>query len=79
MMAEPSHPLFARAPLRFERRNIDGWRVGDRVLFPDPNHHRLQRPGTVIAMLPRCNKLILRATEPDAIVDIEPSRCRKVG
>lgn len=79
MSLAPSHPLFGPAPLRFERRNIEGWRIGDRVLFPDPNHPRLQRPATVIAMLPRLGRLVLRAQEPDAIIDIEPRRCRKTG
>lgn len=74
----PASPLLFPGPLPVRRRGIDGWAVGDRVMFPDPRSPGLERPGRVIAMLPGPNLLVLRAERPAAIVDIAPQRCRKI-
>jgi len=69
--------LFNNA-LPFARPHIAGWNPGDIVMFPDPKSPTLERRGRVIASLPHFTALVLRAERPDAIVEINPARCRKV-
>ena len=71
------YPLFNDA-LPFARPHIAGWNPGDIVMFPDPKSPALERRGRVIASLPHFTALVLRAERPDAIVEINPARCRKV-
>lgn len=70
-------PLFPE-PLPFLRPHIAGWQKDDLVVFADPRAPSLQRKGRVLVSLPHHNALVLRAECPDAIVEIAPSRCRKV-
>lgn len=71
-------PLF-KDPLPFMRPHIAGWEVGDLVAFPDAKARSLERRGRVLASLPHHDMLVLRATCPDAIVEINPQRCRKIA
>lgn len=71
-------PLFNDA-LPFMRPRIAGWNVGDHVAFPDSKSRSLERRGRVLASLPHFGMLVLRATCPDAIVEISAGRCRKLS
>lgn len=76
-MRPASLPLFPE-PLTFMRPHIAGWAEGDVVMFPDPKARDLQRKGRVLTSFPKSGTLLLRAECPDAIVEIEPERCRLV-
>lgn len=70
-------PLFNN-DLPFMRPHIAGFERGQRVEIPDPKSRTLARRGHVVVTLPHFNQVVVR-TDDGAIIDIEPTRVRRIA
>jgi hypothetical protein len=64
-------PLFGQAQPRPARATLEGWGLGDDCLLANERQQGQWRKARVIAVLPRAHVLTLRATNPDAIVQVQ--------